>query len=120
MPWQKYPILLFVSMFFACAPSDPNEMPEGILPREKMAAIIAEMHLAEASIASSPQAPDSATARARGYYQYIYEKHGSNAEEFGKSYDFYLHHPALLDSIYADIITSLSASEAELRHPVKQ
>jgi hypothetical protein len=113
---QKYLfVTICLALFAACAPTDKNKIPNTVLSQEKMQAILYDMHLAEA-IANKTQAPlDSVAGKALGMYQEIYSKHQVSEEQFKTSYDFYIEHPVLLDSVYSRVIDELSVQEAFLR-----
>lgn len=113
---QKY---LFASicllLFFACAVPDKNAIPDGVLKPEQMEAVLYDMHLAEGVVATVPHGADSNTRRALGYYQLIYKKHQVSEEQFKNSYQFYVQHPVLLDSVYGRVIEHLSVQESIIR-----
>lgn len=113
---QKY---LFASiclaLFFSCSVPDPNTIPENVIAQEKMEGILYDMHLAEGVIAINPSKGDTNARRALGYYDQIYKKHNITKEEFKTSYDFYIKHPVLMDSVYNDVIIRLSETESYLR-----
>lgn len=101
---------------FACAPKTEKEkMPDTILPQQKMVDIIADMHLAEAIVVANPHGGDTNTQKVIDYYGFIYKKHNVSKENFKTSYDYYIHHPVLLDSVYSDVITKLSDKETKMR-----
>lgn len=90
-------------------------VPADVIPQPKMQDILYDMHLAEGVIAIQPSQGDSNTRRALGYYDLIYRKHQVSKEEFKKSYEFYIQHPVLLDSVYTRMIEKLNETELLLR-----
>jgi hypothetical protein len=86
-----------------------------VLPEQKMTDILEDMHIAEALVHSTPHFGDTNTRQAINYYQVIYQKHGVSDSIFKISYQYYMHHPVLLDSVYSEVITRLSDKEARLK-----
>lgn len=113
---QKYLfIAICVLLFFACAVPDKNAIPEGVLKPEQMELVLYDMHLAEGVVATVPSGADSNARRALGYYQIIYKKHQVTEEQFKQSFQFYVQHPVLLDSVYGRVIERLSVQESIIR-----
>lgn len=113
---QKYFFAsICLTLFWACSVPDANTIPADVFPKEKMESILYDMHLAEGVIAISPTKGDSNARRALGYYDLIYQKHQVTKEEFKASYDFYIRHPVLMDSVYNNIIVRLSETESYLK-----
>lgn len=112
---QKYLFASICLLFFACSAPDFNAVPADVIPKEKMVSILYDMHLAEGVVHIYPSQGDSNARRALGYYDLIYKKHGTSKEEFTKSYDFYVTHPVLMDSVYTRMIEQLNEKELLLR-----
>ncbi|MES2689101.1 MAG: DUF4296 domain-containing protein [Bacteroidota bacterium] len=112
---QKYLFVSICILFFACSVPEYNTVPPDVIPKEKMVGILYDMHLAEGVIAIYPSKGDSNARRALGYYEIIYKKHSTTKEEFKKSYDFYIAHPVLMDSVYTNMIEKLNEKELLLR-----
>ena len=92
----------------------PVVIPNDVLPKEKMAQIISDIHIAEAE-ASMGALPDSAsTARiAIGTsFQKIFEKNKITKAQYDTSLVFYIEHPELLDTIYGQVLNELSKMQA--------
>jgi hypothetical protein len=113
---QKYLSLFILLLLFSCAPvTEQQERPDSILPEEKMVNILSDMHLAEALVNATPHGGDTNTHRIIDYYGAIYTKYDVTKEVFQSSYDYYVYHPVLLDSVYSKIIIKLSDKETRLR-----
>lgn len=48
-------------------------------------------------------------------FDYVWQKHHITQAGYQKSLDFYTHHPAVLDSIYENVLNNLSKERAELQ-----
>ncbi len=80
-----------------------------------MSDILAEMHLADAIATSRAGNADSSNQTAVNYRELIYKKYNTNHSTFMESFNFYSANPILMDSIYAEVITKLSAKETQYR-----
>jgi hypothetical protein len=113
---QKYSTLLILLLFFACAPSnEKDKMPDDIIPQEKMVNILSDMHIAEAMARNKIHLGDTNVQTVINYYGVIYKKNNISEANFKKSYEYYMHHPLLLDSVYSEIITKLSDQQVRLK-----
>jgi len=113
---QKYSTLLILLLFFACSPTnEKNNVPDDILPQEKMVSILSDMHIAEAISRNTIHLGDTNVQTVINYYSFIYKKHQISEDDFKKSYDYYMQHPLLLDSVYSDIITKISEKQMHLK-----
>ena len=102
-------------LLFACSPQQPVP-PDNTLSTEQMSKILAEMHIADAIAASGLQLnQDSINQKAINYREFIYTKYRTNHSQFMSSFAFYKQNPALMDSIYTEVVTRLSNKETEYR-----
>ena len=76
---------------------------------------MAEMHIAETMARNTTHLGDTNVQTVINYYDFIYKKNNVSEEIFKKSYNYYIQHPLLLDSVYSDIITKLSNNQARLK-----
>lgn len=111
---QKYSSLLIILLLFACAPKKPKP-PADVLNEQQMSTILADMHLADAIISTKTGTTDSLRQAGVNFREFIYEKHHTNHKQFTESFDFYKMNPALMDSVYAEVITKLSRKEVQYR-----
>ena len=105
--------LLFI--FFLCC-GDPAEenvvIPENILPREKIAQIITDIHVAEAEI--NLLAISDSTLKRPIYFKEIFNKHQITQQQYEESLAFYIDHPKILNKIYEQVLNDLSKMQAEM------
>jgi hypothetical protein len=92
-------------------------IPDSIIGPDKMAAILMDVHLAEATVQET--ASDSVRMQKdkilAGYYGYILELHGENQEHFVQSYRYYEAHPLILNRVYQQVIEDLSLLERKYK-----
>jgi hypothetical protein len=97
-------VLIFM---FSCSDSQP---PKGVLPAEKLAAVLKDIHLTEAYLNMLPN-EDSVKKVAPAYYAQLFKKHETDFKQFERSLKYYTQKPLLLDSIYSQINTDLKKDQ---------
>jgi Domain of unknown function (DUF4296) len=113
---QKYSTLLILLFFFACSPSsEKDKIPDDIIPQEKMVTILSDMHIAETMARNTIHLGDTNVQKVINYYAIIYKKNNISELAFKKSYDYYIQHPLLLDSVYSEIINQLSEKQMHMK-----
>lgn len=103
-------LLLSIALLFGCHKKGDN-VPDGILPKEKMVAVMIDIHIARAAFDFSVIQGDSLNRVA--YYDYIYKIHNVPKEQFIKSFNYYTEHPELMQKVYQEVIIELSKKLAE-------
>jgi hypothetical protein len=106
--------LLGVLLFTASGCSDKNNIPSGILSQEKMEGVLWDMIQAD-QYSTLYLAKDSVRTNTKmetlRLYEEIFRLHQVSREEFRKSYQYYLDHPALSQVLF----DSLTAKGVRLR-----
>ena len=80
--------------------------PEGVIPREEMTSLLADLYLADGCIEASSnhaQSWDSVDV-----YGPLLEAHGVTPELFNASVDYYLAHPDEFIKIYSNVVQKLA------------
>ena len=98
--------LLFASLFLSCKKKE--EIPADILPKNKMTAILTDIHLNEAMINEQRYKRDSLPEISSTFYCNIFEKHETTADEFQKSLDYYSFHLDELKKVYQEVVAELN------------
>ena len=89
------------------------KFPEAALDKEKMTAILADVHLAEAKLASmgnSSQGQRDSVAEL--YYASIFKIHKVKPEDFDTSMDAYMQNPKVLSQIYEKVLEKLQKEQS--------
>ncbi len=109
--------LLLTSLLFllvACNQSDSKD----IIEKDKMAAILTDIHLAESYSTllkdSLHQSGDRNLDSLNALYQTILGHYNISLKAFNTSFEWYKKHPSELDSIYQKVITNYSIMEDSL------
>ena len=104
--------LLFVFILASCGDKNKSvTIPSNILSKEKMAAVLTDIHIAEAE-AGSRTLPDS-TSKVPVSFEKIFEKDSISKSQYEESLSFYMDHPDLLDTVYVQVLNELSKMQGQ-------
>jgi hypothetical protein len=101
-------ILLAVFLFAGC---DQQKLPAGVLTKEEYAALLVEVHLAEARLAGHPVPRDTASGLFFSFEEKLLQKRGLSDSVVKATYQYYLNHPVELEEIYVAVVDTLSLRE---------
>ncbi|ASB49470.1 DUF4296 domain-containing protein [Alkalitalea saponilacus] len=111
----KLTIVLFTLIIAAVACSGPK-VPRGFPKPDKMAEILADIHIAESTLTHAPTMTGAREDRnIPGHYKFILERHNLTPSEFDTIRKWYVQHPQIYQRTYEKVITKLSEREAEVR-----
>lgn len=82
------------------------------MSRENVAAVLADMHIADAALQLRTLSPDSLKRSLAGYDQFIFEKHQTSKEDFEASFDYYLSIPMQMDTVLTLVVDELNNKDA--------
>ena len=94
--------MIFLISPFALSCWDKSELPEGILPRQKMQEVIWDIIRAEEFLNGFIIYRDTSIdkiAESKKWYDKIYQLHKITKKDFDKSYAYYKDHPVLMKQI---------------------
>lgn len=95
---RKLLLIFFISpLILAC--SDKNELPKGILPKQKMQDVIWDIIRAEEFLNGFVIYKDTSidkAAETKKWYDKIYQLHKITKKDFDRSYAYYKGHPVLM------------------------
>jgi len=107
---------LALVMLAGCSGNDTQEAPKGTLPMPKMAAIIADIHLAESAVALQGLTFQEALSRYDRYEREIMRRHQTDTAAYRKSYQFYASDSYRLADLMKQVTDTLNARQAALRN----
>ncbi len=111
---KKIVVLLFIiSASFGCSGDAEISIPENVLPKEKMAAVMLDIHLTEASMNLSLN-PQTININHSDIKVDILKKHQLEKKQFDESFAFYTQNPALLNEVYQIVLDDLSKMQAQV------
>jgi hypothetical protein len=86
--------------------------PRDLVPEDKMAAILADVHLAEARVSRMQlQSLDSSKLVFNQLQQQIWKKHQVDTLRYKESYAFYTTHPQYMTRIYDQVLKKIEIRE---------
>ncbi len=117
-------LIVFLIIFLTNCGNSKTNIPENILSREKMRAILIDIHLLEGKISESGYANnDTAIFNYTKESDIIWKKHKIDSVRFRKSFKYYSENTKVFAQIYQEIIDSLSLKEVKAKakeNPVKK
>lgn len=110
-------ILVFIlcCTLAACASKGKHafEIPDDIVSIDTMAAIMADIHLAEAEAAVYPYNDTLGVVNLPSYYRYVFNKHKLDTALFNKNFHYYESHPDAMNEVYGKVMEILSRMQAD-------
>ena len=112
-----FPYFLFMVIIGALSSScshKGDETPSNVISKDKMIAVLVDIHLAEASADNRLLNLDQLNAAMAIRYDSLFKKHDITFDQFKASYDYYLAHADVLSEIYAEVVTELSTRDSRV------
>ena len=102
----RFLVLFFICVLFSfCI----DERPRGVIPREKMASVLTDLHIANAYVTSA--GVDKAKQDVELVYRSMYRKHATDSITIRKSINYYAQQPEVLKEIYKQVKSNLNELE---------
>lgn len=95
-----FPAILLLSLLAACG--GKNKIPGGILPKEKMEAVLWDILEADQFLSDFVFSKDTTLdklAESMHLYEQVFHIHNTSREEFSRSFAYYRSHPVLLKEV---------------------
>lgn len=111
----KKTTFFFACLFlFACSEKKKEEIPSSVLPTEKMAEVMMDVHLLEATMTLNTYNADRLANGNAAPPIDIFSKHKITKKQYQESFSYYSKHPDLLNEVYATVLEDLSKMQAEV------
>ncbi|MEZ5058701.1 MAG: DUF4296 domain-containing protein [Saprospiraceae bacterium] len=101
--------IFFLIILSACNKQEAVELP---FPREKVVAILADVHVSEAAL--QPLFGEVKDSISKIYYQQIYEIHDIDSEQLKALMTTLKDHPKEMEAIYEEVIDEISRQKANI------
>jgi hypothetical protein len=112
---KKLLSVFWVVFLFGCASIDsPESLPDSILSEEKMAEVMVDIHLLEATLNSSNFIRDHVVMNSINPNTDVMKKNNITKKQFDDSFEFYSRNPVLLTEVYQLVLNNLSKMQAEV------
>lgn len=114
-------IILTTTMLSCSLINRKDVLPEGLLDKETMTAVLVDLELAEAMITLNllGSITDSSTTNNRALLNEVFIAHKVTEEAFNITYDYYLNHPHEFRFIYDEVTVRIKEKEAEVQVDAK-
>ncbi len=112
---MRYFLVLFFPVFlFSCSQDKSISIPDSVLSEDKMAEVMVEIHLLEATLNISSLGRDKASKDIVNPTSDILKRHHVTKEQYDESFSFYSHTPLLLSEVYLKVLNELSKMQAQV------
>jgi hypothetical protein len=102
-------LILFLQILSSCNKQEKVELP---FPREKVVAILTDIHVSEAAL--QPLFGEVKDSISKIYYQQIYEIHDINSAQLKELMTTLKEHPMEMEAIYEGVIDEISRQKANI------
>ena len=107
---QKLTFLLLVSTIISCGDYSEVVVPDDILPKEKMAEVMVDIHMLEAAMNINAGVSTETVPQELD----VFRSHGVTVEQYRESFRFYTEHPEIMGEVYQIVLNELSKKQAEV------
>lgn len=109
-------VLIFTGMLlFACSDNEVQvDIPDTVLSEQKMAEVMRDIHLLEATMNLNVFNPDKTVVENPSPGLDVLKKNNITKRQYDESFDFYSQHPVLLNKVYELVLNDLSKMQAEV------
>lgn len=111
---HKITLIFLCLLFSACSEKKTESIPDHILSKQKMAEVMLDIHLLEASISLNVTNVDKYTIGNPTPNFDVLKKNNITKKQYDESFDYYTQHPALLNEVYQEVLNELSKMQAEV------
>lgn len=101
---RTYKSLFFCALLFLTACGSKDKIPADILPKDRMTAVLVQVHIIDGKMYNISQMPDSLYLHGTAFYLAMFKKYHTDTVQFARSYKYYTAHPDKFDEIYDDVV----------------
>lgn len=112
-------LIIVLVVFFASCGYQEN-IPENVIPKEKMIEILVDIHLADGMFTNNNVRTFYATKDSANYYEMIFINHGFTRENFDTSVYYYSHNINEYNKIYIEVLNKLSERETNVKGELQE
>jgi hypothetical protein len=113
---KRKALALLLLLFLASCGSEEKgaSIPENVMDKNKMVAVLVDFHLAEAALKRAEQQGQDVNNLSVKYYSLIMKKHNMNSKKFNASLNFYNSNIKDYYKIYQNLVTELSKMQSKI------
>jgi DNA-binding transcriptional ArsR family regulator len=113
---KKFSFLFICLLVVACSDKPTISIPDNVLSKEKMAAVMLDVHLLEASMSMTGINRNNIDLAGSSVSLDldVLKKNNITKKQFDESFNFYSNNPQLLSEVYQMVLNDLSKMQAEV------
>ncbi|MGZ4035759.1 MAG: DUF4296 domain-containing protein [Bacteroidia bacterium] len=113
---RHYLLIFFTILVVSCSQNKTVSIPDFVLPEDKMAEVMVDVHLLEATLNINTFSRDKITKGNMAPATDVLKKHGITKKQYDESFAFYSQNPQLLSEVYLKVLNDLSKLQAQVMH----
>jgi hypothetical protein len=113
---KKRYILVILALFMVVSCKNKQAFynrPANLINQTQMAEIIADLHIAEASLIIDPSHSDSVNQYTTDYYYAVFQKHKVSRARYDSSLNYYIRNPEYFERVYEIVNEILSTKKGK-------
>lgn len=112
---RRYLPFLLLLFFLSCSHQQQEEKSKRFLPKDKMIHVLLDIHLSDAMMVhDGTMKSEEQMKKVSVEYEKIFNKHEVTSQEFYSTFNYYLNHPAEMDSVYKDLVEVAIQKQSEM------
>ena len=111
---QKITLIIACLLFFSCSEKKAVIIPENILPKQKMAEVMVDINLLEATMSLNITNKDKVSVGNPTPDFNVLKKNNISKKQYDESFYFYSQKPDLLNEVYQIVLDDLSKMQAQV------
>ena len=113
-------LVIYSAVILALSCQSPERKPSGVLSKNKMVQVLADVYITEEKVVRLNLLTDSAALVAAVMRSKALQKSEVSDSVFSKSFDYYMDHPKDMEEIYSVLVDTLQLREQRTSHRVEQ
>lgn len=112
--FRKLTFIILCSLLFSCAEEVQKTIPKDVFSKEKMAAVLLDMHLMEANMSLNAYNLSIPANNKIVIGFDVFQKHKITKKQYNESFEYYSLNPEQLTEVYQLVLEELSKMQAEV------
>ncbi len=100
-------LFFYLTAMLSCKEKKDMTIPENIIAKDKMTAVLLDVHILEASMGLNMIRTNDTIKSDTNLFYTVFENHQITKKQYDESMDFYMKNPKLLDEVYDSVLVKL-------------